>query len=455
MKLNKLLSIGILLVLLIIFYFEGQMTGFMDSSLKARPDFHVVKIFITICSLFIGAFLSLYLAKEIKLPSFVVAIIIGILAKPLFLPIIANNDTLAVIISLGASLILFGGGLETEFGNFKKTFWKIFFLAFPGVLLTAILLTNTIQVVSISLGYKISITAAVLLGALLSSTDPAAIIPVLKGLRFKNVLTKDIVVSESAMNDVTGSLLTLVFLSIALTLKTDMGLGEWYSKLFSAEGGIILFEQIAFGIIFGLLGTIALSFVKKIKSIHSTEFVADMVVLLFVPIFVYTLSLYFEGSGFLAAFIAGLIFQMNENLKETELFFNNVVDGFCKPVIFILLGALVNVGELMNYAVVGLIVSFIFMFILRPLMVFLMLGGFMYYGSNKFTVKELLFISFVRETGAIPAVLLVSVSTMGIAGLDGLVSIGMWVILSTLVVQPLLTPWVAKKLKVAEPINRF
>lgn len=453
MKFNKLFSIGILLVLLVVFYFEGQMTGYMDSNLKERSDFQVIKIFITICSLFIGSFLSLYLAKEIKLPSFVIAIFIGILVKPLFLPIIENNDTLAVIISLGASLILFGGGLETEFGNFKKTFWKIFCLAFPGVLFTAILLTNTINVVGIGLGYKISFTAAILLGALLSSTDPAAIIPVLKGLRFRNVLTKDIVVSESAMNDVTGSLLTLVFLSIALTTTETMSFGGWYSRLFSGEGGLILFEQIAFGVIFGLVGTMALTWVKRIKSIHSTEFVADMVILLFVPIFVYTLSLYFEGSGFLAAFIAGLIFQMNKRLKETEHFFNNVVDGFCKPVIFMLLGALVNFNELMNYAVIGLIVSVIYMFILRPLMVFLMLGGFLYFGKNKFTIQELLFISFVRETGAIPAVLLVSVSTMGIAGLDGLVPIGMWVILSTLILQPLLTPWVAQKLKVADPIE--
>lgn len=453
MKFNKLVSIGIMLVLLMIFYFVGQYSGSIERGIAGRSDLHIVQIFIMVCALFIGTFLSLYLAQEIKLPSFVVAIVIGIVAKPLFQPIIANNDTLSVIISLGAALILFGGGLETEFGNFRKTFWKIFFLAFPGVLLTAFLLTTSINLVSMGLGVKITVTAAVLLGALLASTDPAAIIPVLKNLRFKNVLTKDIVVSESAMNDVTGSLLTLVFLSIAFTIKGDAGVGDWYSSLFSAVGGTILLKQILYGVLFGVVGTVALGFVKKIKSVHSTEFVADMVILIFVPIFVYTFSIYFEGSGFLAAFIAGLIFKMNDSLKATETFFNNIVDGFCKPVIFILLGALVNFGDLLNYAPIGLIISFIFMFILRPLMVFLMLGGFMYAGSNKFTFKELLFISFVRETGAIPAVLLVSVSTMGIVGLDGLVPIGMWVILSTLIVQPLLTPMVAKKLGVAEPIE--
>jgi hypothetical protein len=67
--------------------------------------------------------------------------------------------------------------------------------------------------------------------------------------------------------------------------------------------------------------------------------------------------------------------------------------------------------------------------------------------------RELLFISFVRETGAIPAVLLVTIVSMGIPSLDGLVSVGMWVILSTLILQPPLTPLVARALDVAEPIR--
>jgi cell volume regulation protein A len=83
-------------------------------------------------------------------------------------------------------------------------------------------------------------------------------------------------------------------------------------------------------------------------------------------------------------------------------------------------------------------------------MIFGCLGIFSFFGKNRFTLNELLFISFVRETGAIPAVLLVIISTKGLVHIEGLVPIGMWVILSTLLFQPLLTHWLCKKLKIAE-----
>ena len=59
----------------------------------------------------------------------------------------------------------------------------------------------------------------------------------------------------------------------------------------------------------------------------------------------------------------------------------------------------------------------------------------------------------MRETGAIPAVLMVTIASLGIGDIRGLVPIGMWVILLTLIIEPILTPWVAKKLRVAEPIS--
>jgi len=73
------------------------------------------------------------------------------------------------------------------------------------------------------------------------------------------------------------------------------------------------------------------------------------------------------------------------------------------------------------------------------------------------TVQELLFISFVRETGAIPAVLLVTLQSQmsnspALAEFlgQGMLEIGMWVILLSLIIEPMLTPFVAKKLGVAE-----
>jgi cell volume regulation protein A len=123
-----------------------------------------------------------------------------------------------------------------------------------------------------------------------------------------------------------------------------------------------------------------------------------------------------------------------------------------KPVIFLLLGALVNLNALAAYAPEGIAVALIFIFVLRPAMVFLMLGPYtlLHDANRRLSVKELLFISFVRETGAIPAVLLVTAVARATAPVNGLVEIGMWVILLTLLLSPPFTPWVARKLGVAE-----
>jgi NhaP-type Na+/H+ and K+/H+ antiporter len=90
------------------------------------------------------------------------------------------------------------------------------------------------------------------------------------------------------------------------------------------------------------------------------------------------------------------------------------------------------------------------MFVIRPLMVFLVLGPFAWRkDKNRLNLGELFFVSFVRETGAIPAVLLVT-TVERIGEPSGLVEIGMWIILLTLVIAPPLTPFVARKLGVAE-----
>jgi cell volume regulation protein A len=159
----------------------------------------------------------------------------------------------------------------------------------------------------------------------------------------------------------------------------------------------------------------------------------------------------FGGSGFLAAFVAGLVFHAEEHMGDIERFFGQVVDGVAKPIVFVLVGALVDVHSLIHYAAIGIPVALLFMFVLRPGMVFLVLGAYGFVrGPRGLSVRELLFISFVRETGAIPAVLLVTAIARVTLPLPGLVEIGMWVILLTLLIAPPLTPLVARKLGVAE-----
>jgi NhaP-type Na+/H+ or K+/H+ antiporter len=416
---------------------------------KQSTDPELLAVFLAVSTICTLSFISYYLSRGAPFPSFVIALFLGIAAHPLLAPIVENHVALAAIVSLGATLILFQGGLETSFKEFRRLFIKIMLLAFPGVVISALLLSGTITGTAVIAGTIVPVTVAVLLGAILASTDPAAIIPLLQGLKFKNNTPKDIVVSESAMNDVVGALLTLALVGAALLTPFTSIIGG-YATLISPESGALLIMQMAFGILAGVGGYALLRYLSAHKKDHGFEHGADAAFFILVPVIAFAAALEFGGSGYLAAFIAGLIFNLSPHLAATEHFFNSLIDGFAKPAIFLLLGALVVPSSLIHYAPIGIAAALIFMFVIRPLMVFLMLGIFIVLGKNRLSVRELLFISFVRETGAIPAVLLVTVSSLGLADMEALVPIGMWVILATLVIQPPFTPWLARRLKLVE-----
>jgi len=439
--------------LLGVYIFSSQAPA-VETFFAKSPEHHMESVFFIISVLFALSFIVFYVSRVAKLPSFVFAIFFGIAAHEALLPITENEGLLSILVALGATLILFGGGIETPFHSFKKLMGKILSLSFPGLFITSFLFSWAVYGIAILLGHPLSIPVAVLLGAVLASTDPAAIIPILKDLRFKNNSIKDIIVSESAVTDVAGTLLTVIFIAIVTSAIDPGTLNSWYGAVFTPETGIVLAEQLFFGVVAGLLGYGLLEGLHKFKHSHDREFEVDSAFFLFVPIIIFAIALAFGGSGYLAAFIGGLLFHITEKLHETEKFFNHTIEGFLKPMIFMLLGALINLESLMVYAPIGVVASLVFMIIIRPIAVFISLAPFYFWGKEKVTVKEMLFISAIRETGAIPAVLIVTIASLGIANIDGLVEIGMWVILMTLIVEPLLLPGIAKRLDVAEPVGR-
>ena len=394
------------------------------------------------------SFLSFYATKGTPIPSFVVAIALGIAGHTFFEPIVKNPTVLAAFVTGAAAIILFSGGLEMPLKDFLRLLVKIVLLAVPGVLLTGFAFSQVAVYTSAAVGFPITAMVSILLGGILASTDPAAIIPVLQAVKFKRPDSKDIVIAESALNDVVGTLLVSVFLKLPLL---GMTIAAAYAALATPETYGFLAKQTGFGVLFGLVGFLLLAFLSRIKRRNPKAYGADQIYFVATPIIAFTGAAAFEGSGFLAAFIAGLLFHAEEHMQHVEHFFYQVMDGVAKPIVFLLVGALVDVHALIQYAPAGIAIALIFMFVLRPAMVFLMLGIFTRFsGRSRLSGKELLFISFVRETGAIPAVLLVTVVSQITTPIPGLVEIGMWVILMTLVVAPPLTPFVARKLGLAE-----
>lgn len=437
---------------LAVVYIFSLQAGAINDIFERSGEFQMESVFFVVSVLFVLSFIIFYVSRIAKLPSFVFAIFFGMAAHETLLPIVQNEAMLGAIVALGATLILFGGGIETPFHSFKKLMAKILSLSFLGLLITAFLFSWVVYGIAILLGHPIAISIAVLLGAVLASTDPAAIIPILKDLRFKNDSVKDIIVSESAVTDVAGTLLTVIFIAEVLGTMDPGSITNWYGNIFSGESGLLFFKQLFFGVVAGLIGYGLLEILVNFKKGHDREFEVDSAFFFFVPIISFAIALAFGGSGYLAAFIGGLLFHITEHLQQTEQFFNHVIDGFLKPTIFILLGALIDPKTLLVYAPIGIVAALVFMAVIRPVAVFVSLAPFYLWGKEKMTVNEMLFISAVRETGAIPAVLIVTIASLGLPQVAGFVEIGMWVILMTLIIEPLLLPSIAKRLDIAEVI---
>lgn len=395
-------------------------------------------------------FITVHIAKAMTIPSFVIAIIFGVIGNQLFTPITQAHTVLGTFVALAASLFLFSGGLEIPLKSFIKNMPRILSIAFFGVFITGILLSGVLSGLNGLFNSGLSMSVIILLGAVLASTDPAAIIPVLNELRFYNKSVKDIVISESAVNDVVGTLLTVVFLTLLLGGQHFSEILTSYQNLISKDTLVFLAKETGLGILFGIFGFVLLKLFLAFKSRHKVEIEADSAYFIAIPVVAFVGAIIWDGSGYLAAFIAGLLFAVTPEMHKTEHFFLHTIEGFIKPTLFLLLGALVDPATMVQYAGIGIISALIFMLIIRPVAVFITLGPFTFIGKHRLTVRELLFISFVRETGAIPAVLLVTIASSGLPGCSGLVPVGMWVILATLIIAPPVTPWVAKALNVAE-----
>ncbi|TSC59348.1 MAG: monovalent cation:H+ antiporter, CPA1 family, partial [Candidatus Peregrinibacteria bacterium Greene0416_62] len=130
--------------------------------------------------IFVFGFLVYEVSKSTVIPSFVVCIFIGMIERGSLQPIVGNSNMLTILTTFGAALILFGGGLDTPFGRFAKLIDPILAIATIGTIITALLFSQFLVTISTMSGAALPIAAAVILGAALASTDPAAIIPSLK-----------------------------------------------------------------------------------------------------------------------------------------------------------------------------------------------------------------------------------------------------------------------------------
>lgn len=288
-----------------------------------------------------------------------------------------------VVANLALAVILLDGGMRTRAATFRVGLRPATALATVGVLISAGI-TGTAAIWLLHL----PLLPGLLLGAIVASTDAAAVFSLLQGrglhLNERVGATLEI---ESGSNDPMAIFLTVLLLEAIE--HPDIGHG-WHALL-------LFVQQFGIGALAGIVGGYLLT-----ELVRRLDLAIGLYSLLVVSggIVVFTLTGLVEGSGFLAIYLVGLrLGNSDAPILPTILHVHDGLAWLAQLGLFLMLGLLVTPLEMLHLAVPGLGLAFVLMFIARPLAVGLSLWPF---GMNW---RELTFIAWVGLRGAVPIVL--------------------------------------------------
>ncbi len=381
------------------------------------------------------------LAQKIRIPDVAIFLVTGIAIGPQVLRLIdigADSALNQIVLLFGASYILFDGGASLRFSVLKRVWISIVVLATIGVLITA-------GITGLAASYIVGVPmiVALLLGATLSSTDPATLVPIFRQVRIRDRVAQT-VMSESAFNDAMGAILTFSIVSVA------MG-----TSAFSLQSS--LFDLLWQSII-GLVAGIVLGYLAALLIAHERwAFLAEYapVVTLVAVIGAYFAADGMQASGFMAVFVFGIMlgnkeafgFRMEageaQKLDEYVLTTAFIMRLF----IFVLLGAQVDFTLMSRYWLEGVAVVAVLMLVARPATVFLCT---LPDRRARWSLPEMLFMCWTRETGVIPAALAGLLSGMKAPGAPMIASITFIAILMTILIQATTTKWLGRRLGLLE-----
>lgn len=364
-------------------------------------------------------------------PTLLLFLIIGMLAGSQGIGGIHFNDPKIAqfigIISL--NFILFSGGLDTHWKTVKPVLKEGIMLSTFGVLFTALSLGGFVYYMT-----DFTIYESLLLGAIVSSTDAAAVFSILrsKSLALRTNLRPTLEL-ESGSNDPMAYVLTIAFLT--LVINQDMELIEIVP---------VFFQQMILGSISGFaFGKLSKLIINSIKLDFEGLYPVLVIALMFIT---FSATDFIGGNGFLAIYICA-VYLGNQDLihKKTILKMFDGLAWLMQIVLFLTLGLLVFPKDVIPYIGIGLFISLFLIFVARPIGVFLSLIPF------KMKKRRRLYISWVGLRGAVPIVFATYPLLAGIDKAHMIFNIVFFISVTSVIIQGTSLGIVAKWLNVAMP----
>ena len=317
-------------------------------------------VILTVGLLLAAGLAARVVADAVGLPDIVLLIAFGALLGPSVLDVVdvpLDSIGAQLLFTLGVSSILFFGGLNLSLTVLRKVALTLGLLAVPGVILTA-LVTGAVATLVFGLPFK----EGLLIGAVLSPTDPAILIPLFVASKVRIRLAQT-VIAESAFNDPTGAVLALAVAGALMSGESGVGGPAWE---FLLELGISSVVGIVAGVV--LSATISSTRAGILRDS------APIAVLAVVATSYVSLD-FAGGSGYLGAFLAGLIVGNMELLglamhshheDELRMWSGNLSD-VVTIFVFLVVGASLPFDTLADHWLPSLAVVATLLLVARPL----------------------------------------------------------------------------------------
>jgi cell volume regulation protein A len=383
-------------------------------------------LFIVFSALIILSIFTIKLSIRFGIPSLVLFLAIGMLAGsdgPGGLSF--DNPSLVQTLGVVALIfILFSGGLDTEWDGVRPVLWNGLSLSTLGVLLTAVLVGLFVSWVQ---GF--SFLEGLLLGAIVGSTDAAAVFMMLRArnARLPKSLTS-LLEFESGSNDPMAVVLTLALIQLLAAPATSWGELLLFFVVQMTVGA-------AFGVAMGEVTRWTLNTLKlENKGIYPVLTVAF-------ALLTYGLTATMHGSGFLAVYVAGLVMRRKtvshqRNLRQ----FHDGLAWLMQITMFLILGLQVFPARLVPIAGVGLLVSLYLILVARPLSVYAALA------FSRMSFREKTLVAWVGLRGAVPIVLATFPVLAGIQQADTIFHLVFFIALTSVLLQGPPIPWITRVL---------
>ena len=329
------------------------------------------------------------------------------------------------------ALILFAGGLDTDVRRVRPVIRPALSLATVGVAITCVVVGLSAHVI-----FDLPVETALLLGAIVSSTDAAAVFSVLRsqniGLRGE---IRPVLELESGANDPMAVFLTVGLLAVIDDPGTPL-----------AELLLLFGRQVVLGLVLGY-GSARIGVWLINRARLDAEGLYPVLTLSFV-LLLFGVTAGLGGSGFLAVYLAGLVIGDARIVHRSSLRqFHDAIAWLAQIAMFLVLGLLVFPSRLGSVAVEGVVIAAVLVLVARPIATFVALP------TRRFSVRAKLLLSWVGLRGAVPIILATFALADGIDDAELIFDVVFFAVLVSVLVQGTTVAAAARVLGVSEPVS--